>query len=546
MNPFEREVWDSTADFLDPAGARRRKIKPEDEAALATPVTLAHHLQRSYKLRAHLTVIGDAYARMEKGEIDRLVLNTPPQVGKTVTAVVWAAFWYLILHPTHRVIIVCYGDSLAVKRGLSTRRLVEEFGARYGLALDPASQAAHNWSLTTGGGIRSVGIGSGITGEPGDFVIIDDAHKNREEAESPTFREKVHDAYSADILTRLAPKAPLAIVMTRWHPDDLAGRVMAQEGIRSKGGRWELLHMPAIATEPDDPLGRSIGDPLPHPKIQEHDRAGALAHWENARATNVPRDWFSMYQADPRPVEGAMVSGDILRQRRCYEFGTERPCAEGVTHAVAIDPSGGGRDTAGVVAGYLGDDERLYVTHDWSARMKSEDWSRKACELAVLTKADRFIIEKNYGGDLCQLAVRTAWVQLAAEEQEARAVARAEGRDPGPVLYGPLIPRVVEVTARKNKILRAEPIAQQIIMDRMRFAAYLPGIEHQWQTFLPTSKESPGNLDACVYLGYDLLPMPASGETQFQESPDMVVDLTRALSPSDGMMGGYGGVGDWR
>ena len=105
VNPFEREIWDSTADFLDPTGARRRKISPEDEAALTTPVTLAAHLQRSYRVRAHLTVIGDAYARMERGEIDRIVLNTPPQVGKTVTAVVWAAFWYLILHPTHRIII---------------------------------------------------------------------------------------------------------------------------------------------------------------------------------------------------------------------------------------------------------------------------------------------------------------------------------------------------------------------------------------------------------------------------------------------------------
>jgi hypothetical protein len=545
VTPQEREVWESAADILDPGAARRRKFTSQDEAALATPVTLAAHLQRSYRVRRHLTLIGDLYARINAGEFDRAVIATPPQVGKTVSAVVWAAFWWLILHPQHRIIIVCYGDSLAVKRGRAVRRLVEEFGKRFGLTPDPASQAAHDWALTTGGGVRAVGIGSGITGEPGDLIIIDDPHKNREEAESPTIREKVGDAYSADILTRLAPKAPLVIVNTRWHPDDLTGRVVAQEGPRTDGGRWEMLVMPALCTDPvNDPLGRSAGDPLPHPKIQEHDRAGALAHWQNAQKTNVPRDWFSMYQADPRPVEGAMVSAQILKERRCYEFGTERPCnVEPVIHAVAIDPSGGGRDNAGVVAGYLGSDERLYATHDRSARMKSEEWSRVACILAAEIGADRFIIEKNYGGDMCQLAVRTAWVALAKEEADERAA--NPGVDHGPLKYGPLIPRVVEVTARKNKILRAEPIAQQIIYDRLRFAAYLPTIEHQWATYLPTSTDSPGNLDAVVYLAYDLLPMPASGEPTIQESPQMYVDLTRSLSPSDGMMGGYGDL-DWR
>lgn len=543
MTPQEKAVWEAAADFLDPAGGRRRKFSPEDEAALETPVTLAAHLQRSYRVRKHLTLIGELYARINAAEIDRAVIATPPQVGKTVSAVVWAAFWWIILHPTHRVIIVCYGDSLAVKRGRSVRRLVEEFGARFGLHLDPASQAAHDWALTTGGGVRAVGIGSGITGEPGDAIIIDDPHKNREEAESPTYREKVFDAYSSDILTRLAPKAPLIIVNTRWHPDDLTGRVIAHESVTTEGGRWEMLCMPALCTDPvNDPLGRSVGDPLPHPKIEAHDTAGALSHWLNAQKTNIPRDWFSMYQADPRPVEGAMVSKDILRERRCYEYGTERPCALPIITAVSIDPSGGGRDNAGLVAGYLGDDERLYVTHDRSARMKSEEWATAACELAAEVGADRFVIEKNYGGDMCQLVVRTAWQALAEAETKERLA--NPGVDHGTVKYGPLIPRVVEVVSRKNKILRAEPIAQQIIMDRIRFAAYLPAMEHQWQTYLPTSTDSPGNLDAMVHMAYEVLPMPASGEPAFQDSPQMHVDLTRNLSPGNAI-GSYGAL-DWR
>lgn len=502
-------------------------VDTDDREALDDPVTLAAHLDRRFVVRAHLRVIGQVWADVHAGRSDRVTVATPPQVGKTTSAVEWAAFWWLVLHPTHRVIVGSYGDSLAVKRGRAIRRLVIEYGPRFGLFLDPSTHAAHDWSLTTGGGVRSVGVGAGITGEPGDLVILDDPTKSRAEAESIAHRERLVEWYSADILSRMAPGAALMIVQTRWHQQDLVGRVIQEEGRIEDGGRWRVIAMPALCTDPHrDPLNRSLGDPLPHPKIREGDVEALLRHWEDKRRSSTIRDWAALYQGDPKPAEGALLKWELLRERRCYQHNSPSgPCAARTTVAVAIDPSGGGRDTAGIVAGFLGEDRRLYLTHDRSGVMSSEAWARTACQLAAEVTADRFVIETNFGGDQATLVLRTAWEALRREDPER---------------FSAFVPRIVTVRARRGKLLRAEPIAQQWIEDRVRTAAHLPDLESEWATWQAGSSDSPGRIDASVYLAYELLPVPASGETTFAGALPMTgVDLTRGLSP------GQSGAG-WR
>lgn len=500
---FEVDLW-------------RRCPDEADRAATVNPVVLADRLDQRFVVRDHLRVIGGVWADIHAGRDDRVIFTTPPQVGKTTSAVEWAAFWWLVLHPRHRVIVGSYGDSLAVKRGRAIRRLVVEYGARFGLLLDPSTHAVHDWSLTTVGGVRSVGVGAGITGEPGDLVILDDPTKSRAEAESVAHRHRVADWYSADILSRLAPGAPLVLVQTRWHEDDLVGRVVREENRKEGGGRWRVLHMPALCSDPAaDPLGRNLGDPLPHPKVAEGDRAALLAHWGDKRRTSTVRDWAALYQGDPKPPEGALVSWDLLRERRCYQHGAG-PCAEPRVVAVGVDPSGGGRDTAGVVAGYLGVDDRLYLTHDRSGVMPSEQWARAACELAAEVDADRIVCETNFGADMCLLAIRTAWQALRRED---------------PNRFKVIAPRIVAVRARRGKLLRAEPIAQQWVEDRVRTAAYLPELEAEWASWMP-GPESPGRIDASVHLAYELLPVPSSGQGGAGGVSALVgADLTRGLSP---------------
>jgi hypothetical protein len=465
-----------------------------DKDALVDPLTLAMHLDPRMVSRPHLRVISQAIAGLSKDGGDRVLITTPPQVGKTQIAAIWGIYWWLCHDPRARVIIGSYGTLLATKRGRAVRKLVQQHGYRYGLELEAGSGAAGDWHLKTDGGVRSAGVGAGITGEPGTFALIDDPVKGRVEADSPTQREKVWQWWSGDLQSRLAPGAPVLLVMTRWHDDDIAARLLAEEGTVDEGGRWRVIYMPALAVAPGDApdglkdgLSRAPGEPLTHPKIRTSDRAKLMAHWQDKRRASTARDWGGLYQGMPRPVEGALVDRAVLRDRRDF-----RPKAVPIKSAVAIDPSGGGRDTAGVVAGFLGDDRRVYLTHDLSKRMPTEEWAEVACQLAFDTDADKIIIETNYGGDMALRVVRAAWKDLVER---------------GAIPLGQLPPSLYYVNARKGKVLRAEPIAQQIVLDNVRWAAPMPELEDEWATWQPTSNDSPGRLDASAYLVYGLLPI---------------------------------------
>lgn len=483
-------TWTALADVIDPPDGVR--------AELVNVVALAAHLDPRYQVRSHVKVIARELAALERGEFDRLLINCPPQVGKSVTAVEWGAFWWLCLHPTTRIVIGCYGDDLAVRRGKAIRRLVDRYGAAYGLHLERGSASMKDWTLTSGGGVRSVGVGSGITGHDAELIFIDDPIAGRQDADSKKKRDSTAEWYSADILSRQSPGCPIVMIQTPWHEDDLRARVVQDEGDIADGGRWRVVVMPALCTHPDtDPLGRQSGDPIPHPKIAEGNTTALLKHWHSLKASVSARDWQSLWQCDPKPNEGALLSWQLLRERRCYEHG-RADCSEPRIVAVAIDPSGGGRDTAGIIGGYLGEDGRCHISHDRSGVMPSDQWARVACELAVETDADRFIIEKNFGGDMALLTLRTAWDALRRED---------------PARFGQLVPRIVDVNARRNKQLRAEPVAQQWKEGRVVTSAYLPDVESEWATWQIGSPESPGRLDASVYLALSVLPVPSSGAT---------------------------------
>lgn len=494
--------------------------RADDQAALASPTTLARHLSYGYKRRRHLNVIGQGLARIDSGEDDRLLIMTPPQVGKTVTAVVWGAFWWLARHPSHRAIIGSYGAALATERGRDTRRLVAEVGDRYGLELEPGNRQVSQWRTLTGGGVKSVGIRTGVTGNPGDIAFVDDPHRSRADADSLRSRDAVDEWYSADLGSRLAPGAPLVLVMTTWHIDDLAHRVIAREGRKEDGGRWRVISMPAFCTDPDnDPLGRQRGDPLPHPKIAPGDVDALRAHWQEKRRSSKLRDWHSLYMCDPQPSEGALLTEEQLRQQRHGVRETPltprgRVTATPQIAAVAVDPSGGGRDTAGIVGGWLGDDDRLYLSDDVSGVMSADQWGTAACELAIKIDADLIVYENNYGGDQAGYVIRTAWNALRLAELRALELpdtprARRDPRYVAAAQYNRPMPRVVGVHARKGKLLRAEPIAVQWINDRIRLTHALPDLEQEWATWQPTDSDSPGRIDASVHLAWKLLRAPA-------------------------------------
>lgn len=464
-----------------------------DQAALADPLSLAVHLDDRMVRRPHLEVISSTIARLTPGGGDRVMIICPPQVGKTVLAC-WSILWWLAQHPTHRVIIGCYGTTLAADRGRTIRRLVENFGARYGLDLMKGAKSVTNWALTSGGGCRSAGVGAGITGVPADLFLIDDPLRSRADAESRLVREQLWDWWSGDANSRLAPGAPVLLINTRWHQDDLSGRLLAEEGTLAEGGRWQIVYLPAFAVPadadrdiPPDSLGRSPGMPLPHPRIAADDTPRLVQHWEDKRRSATPRDWAALWQGDPRPVEGALVTRSLLRERHDY-----RPIATPIKHAIAVDPAAEGRDSVGIVAGWLGDDLRLYVSQDASISggASVEKWTHRVVMLAYRIEADTIVYEQNYGKAMIRRVIVAAW---------------EDAQRTGDIPRDAVMPLLVPEKAKKGKYLRAEPVAQLLTVDKIRLAAPMPELESEWTTWVPTDPMSPGRLDAMVYLAYRLL-----------------------------------------
>ena len=455
--------------------------------ALAEPAALAQFCDPTFVRRPHLDVISREVAKLATGETKRLMIMIAPQTGKSVLAAVWTPFWWLAKHPDHRIVVGSYGAALAVSRGKQIRKLVQREGWRYGLEIEWGSGGVADWLLTAGGGTRSSGVGGGLTGFPASFAIIDDAIRSRADAESHAKRDAVWDWYSADLLSRLAPGAPLLMIGTPWHHDDLQQRALKQDGRVEDGGQWRVVRLPVFADSTDDLMGRLPGEPLTHPKIPSDDTESLRQFWEERRASTTARDWSALYMCDPKPVTGALIDPTTLRDRTHVP-----PPARPVKAAVSIDPSGGGRDIAGVVGGWLGDDDRVYITHDVSLVGPSEKWSKAAVLLAAELDADTIVYEGNFGGDLNEVALKSAWEQAKRDHPTDQRFTRP-------------MPRLEKMTAKTGKILRAEPIAQQFVLDRLRLGAHLPELVAEWTSYQP-GDDSPGRLDAAVGLGYKLFP----------------------------------------
>ncbi len=215
----------------------------------------------------------------------------PPRHGKSEQNTVRYPVWRLEHEPTMRVIIGAYNQTLANKFSRKARRVAVD---RIPLSLDRA--AVEEWETAQGGGLRAVGVGGGITGQGGNLILIDDPVKSREEAESLAYRDRVWDWYRDDLYTRLEPGGAIILTMTRWHEDDLAGRLMMEA--QSGGEQWEVLNLPALAEE-NDPLGREPNQALCPERFDTPDL-------EAIKTVLGVRSFTALYQGRPQPAEGSM------------------------------------------------------------------------------------------------------------------------------------------------------------------------------------------------------------------------------------------------
>lgn len=202
----------------------------------------------------HLAYIRERLARVTAGSLKRLMLFLPPRSGKSEMTTIRYPVYRLETQADFRVGVGCYNQTFAERFGRKARRI-----ARDRIELSEEKGAAKEWETRAGGVFRSCGVGSPPMGEGFDLLILDDPVKSREEADSAAYRERVWEWYRDDLFTRLEPGAAIVLIATRWHSDDLPGRLLEQ--METGGDTWEVVSLPALAEE-DDPLGRAPGEAL--------------------------------------------------------------------------------------------------------------------------------------------------------------------------------------------------------------------------------------------------------------------------------------------
>lgn len=233
-----------------------------------------------------------------------LVISCPPQHGKSTSVTETLPSWYLGRHPDNRVIEISYSEDFAIKFGRRNRKKIEEYGNEiFGIKLSKDNNRAVEFELQDHlGGMLSRGVGTGVTGQPADLMIIDDPIKNRKEAYSKSRRDLIYEEWLMSFKTRLAPHSKVILIMTRWHEDDLAGRLLAEEN------NIKLLSFPCECESTNDLLHRKIGDAL-CPEI------GKGNEWlEEFKSSFITREgsmtWNALFQGRPTATEGNVIERD--------------------------------------------------------------------------------------------------------------------------------------------------------------------------------------------------------------------------------------------
>lgn len=259
-----------------------------------------------------LEVINRALVETITTPDSRLCISVPPQEGKTSTASRAFPLWSLWRDRTLRIVIVSYSDGLARSISGQIRMDVQTYAPQLGMRLREDTRAKNEWMLAEGGGVYAVGVGGGLSGRPADLMLIDDPVKGRAEAESPAYRQAMQDWWTSVGSARLAPGAPVVIIQTRYHEEDMIGYVLSQED----GDRWRYVNIPAQADHDPakgetDVLGRQPGE------FMQSARGRTIEQWQQRKVTAGARDWAALYQGRPSPQ-----GGDILKEEhwRRYDY----------------------------------------------------------------------------------------------------------------------------------------------------------------------------------------------------------------------------------
>lgn len=365
---------------------RRRQAVKDQHPGRESFTEYIRHTTPGYIFGKHLVELIAILEAVERGEEDRVMVIMPPRHGKSLTCSQRFPAWFIGRNP-----------KLEIVHAANTSRLADGFGRRLrnlmrstvhldvfpDVGLSPDSQAAGLWHTTQDGVYVAAGTGGAIQGRGGDLIIIDDPIKGRKQADSELERENAWEWYVNDLYSRVHPGCRIVLVCTRWHDDDLAGRLIAAQ--EDEGDQWKVVHFPAINDE---------GEALWPEKR-------SLSYLQRIRRVVTAKDmraWWSLYQGKPRPELGTYF------RKPWFKYGNP-PSVEHMQFWGASDLATTQKATSDwsvhVICG-IDPDERLWLIDFWRDQTTSDLWVPPWIEMSgryhpVLWIGERGQIEKSVG-----------------------------------------------------------------------------------------------------------------------------------------------------
>lgn len=381
--------------------------------------------------------------------------------------------WALSRNPDLQIVLVSYSDELAQAHSREARQLINEFSDVLGIRLSADKTAVGRWQVDGhAGGLLATGINSGVTGFGADLMILDDVVKDAAEADSAAHRRRVINEYRSTLATRIHPGGSVLLVMTRWHPADLAGELLDAEP-----DVWTRTNIPAVSeTGIPDALGRAPGVAM----------ASALGftagHYAAARRTSGERAWYSLYMGSPTTPEGGLVKRQWLDDWRL----PIAPAGASLT-VIGVDPADSGEgDATGIIAASMRDGVVALVA-DSSGHMTSDEWAVRAVQLAIDTGASEIAVESFSAGRTYVRVVTEALARVKPNRQIKVTSWPPKGSGRG----------------RGDSLARSAGLLQALEVGTCRVAGHLPSFEAQavaWQS----GQHQPDSLAAAV-VAHDVL-----------------------------------------
>ena len=255
----------------------------------------------------HHRILADMLMAIESGDKDRVCVNIPPRHGKSQLVSIFYPAWFLGRNPNKKVMMVSHTTDLAVDFGRKVRNLIatDAYSSVFPtVKLAQDSKSAGRWNTNAGGEYYACGIGSALAGRGADLLLIDDPHSEQDVINGNfVVFEKAYEWFTFGARTRLMPGGRVAIIQTRWHMDDLTGRVVRDMSKNDRSDQYEVVEFPAILEVLNPKTNKHVQKPL-WPEFFD------LEALLRTKASMPTFQWNSQYQQQPTAEEAALIKRD--------------------------------------------------------------------------------------------------------------------------------------------------------------------------------------------------------------------------------------------